>query len=326
MASLARTNGVPSDQPQGAYYTVDIAQSGLLSSTGDNFGGGVNPKTTGESINGTKPTTLVLNQRLARGNLRYKKMLELLQSRTNVRVINLVTTGDANGSTQITDLNFGLVFENDDFVPNYDDWKFEERLSKEFEAVGFFISDHPLNQFKALIDDYNIVEFNKFIHNDITEETNITATLLKIQEKKTQKGNSYAIVKFSDLSSVFELFIFSEVLELNRDILIEGNSLLITLKKNISEDENRFKRINVRKIVSLKDLLNKPIPEIEFEMINHNKIEDISKVLNKKGNTEVRLKVKENEHNLIFQLKNKRFIERKSINLLKTQDILTNIK
>ena len=61
-------------------------------------------------------------------------------------------------------------------------------------------------------------------------------------------------------------------------------------------------------------------------MINHNKIEDISKVLNKKGNTDVRLKVKENEHNLIFQLKNKRFIERKSINLLKTQDILTNIK
>ena len=61
-------------------------------------------------------------------------------------------------------------------------------------------------------------------------------------------------------------------------------------------------------------------------MINHNKIEDISKVLNKKGNTNVRLKVKENENNLIFQLKNKRFIERKSINLLKTQDILTNIK
>ena len=117
MASLARTNGVPSDQPQGAYYTVDIAQSGLLSSTGDNFGGGVNPKTTGESINGTKPTTLVLNQRLARGNLRYKKMLELLQTRTNVKVINLVTTGDSTGDTQITDLNFGLFFENDDYIP-----------------------------------------------------------------------------------------------------------------------------------------------------------------------------------------------------------------
>ena len=118
MASLARTNGVPSDQPQGAYYTVDIAQSGLLAGTGDNFGGGVNPKTTGESINGTKPTTLVLGQRSARGSLRYKKMLDLLQTRSNVRIINLVTTGDASGDTQITDLNFGVVFENDDYVPN----------------------------------------------------------------------------------------------------------------------------------------------------------------------------------------------------------------
>ena len=117
MASLARTNGVPSDQPQGAYYTVDIAQSGLLAGTGDNFGGGVNPKTTGESINGTKPTTLVLAQRSARGSLRYKKMLDLLQTRSNVRVINLVTTGDASGDTQITDLNFGLVYENDDYIP-----------------------------------------------------------------------------------------------------------------------------------------------------------------------------------------------------------------
>ena len=117
MASLARRNGVPSDQPQGAYYTVDIAQSGLLAGTGDNFGGGVNPKTTGESINGTKPTTLVLNQRLARGTLRYKKMLDLLSTRSNIKVINLVTTGDASGDTQITDLNFGLVFENDDYIP-----------------------------------------------------------------------------------------------------------------------------------------------------------------------------------------------------------------
>ena len=116
MASLSRANGVPSDQPQGAYYTVDIAQSGLLSGTGDNFGGGLTPKTQADFA--TKATSLVLSQRSNRGQIRYKKMLELLQTRTNVRIINLVTTGDANGSTQITDLNFGLVFENDDYVPN----------------------------------------------------------------------------------------------------------------------------------------------------------------------------------------------------------------
>ena len=94
------------------------------------------------------------------------------------------------------------------------------------------------------------------------KEKNIAATLLKIQERKTQKGNSYAIIKFTDLSSVFELFIFSDILELNRDsALVEGNSLILTLSKNISDNENRFKRINVKKIASLKDLFNKEILE-----------------------------------------------------------------
>ena len=37
-------------------------------------------------------------------------------------------------------------------IHKIEDWKFEERLSKEFEAVGFFISDHPLNQFKEIFE------------------------------------------------------------------------------------------------------------------------------------------------------------------------------
>ena len=42
---------------------------------------------------------------------------------------------------------------------------------------------------------------------------------MKIQEKKTQRGNPFAIIKFSDLGGVFELFIFSEILEQNRRFL-----------------------------------------------------------------------------------------------------------
>ncbi len=146
--------------------------------------------------------------------------------------------------------------KNENFLEKIDDWQFEERLSKEFESVGFFISDHPLNQFKEIFEDYNIINFNDFnLNKDITD-SNIAATLLKIQEKKTQKGNSYAIIKCTDLSSVFELFIFSDTLELSRDLLIEGNSLIVTLTKNTNDELNRFKRINVKKIVGMKNLLN----------------------------------------------------------------------
>ena len=86
-----------------------------------------------------------------------------------------------------------------DIVLQVEDWKFEERLSKEFEAIGFFISDHPLNQFKEIFDDYNIIDLKKFNSDKEIKENNIAATLLKIQERKTQKGNTYAIIKLTDL-------------------------------------------------------------------------------------------------------------------------------
>ena len=131
--------------------------------------------------------------------------------------------------------------------------------------------------------------------------------------------------KFSDLSGVFELFIFSDILELNRNILTEGNSLIITLSKNITEENNRFKRINVKKIASLKDLFNKPITEIQFKATDLKKIEEISQILNKAGNTEVKIEIKDQENHLIFKLKNKRQVDRKSLNTLKNQGISKTI-
>ena len=75
----------------------------------------------------------------------------------------------------------------------------------------------------------------------------------------------------------------------------------------------------------LSDLLNKPISEIEFKINDEDKIEEISKLFNKEGNTLVKIKVQKKNKNLVFQLKNKRLVDRKSLNTLKNQDILTNI-
>ena len=163
----------------------------------------------------------------------------------------------------------------DDILIKIEDWKFEERLSKEFESVGFFISDHPLNQFTEIFNDYKITDYLNFVSKNDLKESNIAATLLKVQERKTAKGNSYAVLKLTDLSSVFELFVFSDILELNREILKEGSSLILTLFKNISNDENRLTRINVQKIASLKDLFNSPINEVSFEIKSKLEIEKI---------------------------------------------------
>ncbi len=213
----------------------------------------------------------------------------------------------------------------DDIVNNIEDWKFEERLAKEFEAVGFFISDHPLNQFTEIFNDYKINEYTKFILDDEIKNSNIAATLLKLQERKTAKGNSYAVLKLTDLSSVFELFIFSDVLELNREILKEGNSLIINLVKNITNDENRFKRINVQKISSLKELFNSPINEVSFEVRSKDQVQVISKILKENGKTQVNINLVTEDNILHFKLRNSKNLDRKSLNLLRKQLIQATI-
>ncbi len=214
---------------------------------------------------------------------------------------------------------------SDDFLKKIDDWKTDEKLNKEFETLGFFISDHPLNQYKDIYQQYKIKSFSEFETNKEESEINIAATILKVQEKKTQKGTSYAIVKFSDLSSIFELFLFSEVFEINRESIKEGNSLILTIYKNVNDNENRFKRINVKKVTSIGEVLNKPIKDICFEVDSLEKFKSLKSILQNKGNTNVSLKYVDNKRSLYFKLEHPRNITRKDINELKNQHISTLI-
>ncbi len=222
------------------------------------------------------------------------------------------------------ELNENENKNDDNILTQIKDWEFEERLSKEFEAMGFFISNHPINQYKEIFNDYKIIDYKSFLSDNSSKQCNIAATLLKIQERKTSKGNSYAVIKLTDLSSVFELFIFSEVLELNRNILSEGNSLLITLNKNLSNDENRFKRINVNKITLIKELFNKPILNLELSFDDLNKLSNLD-LPQMDGKTNVILKYKDNQKLYVFKLKKNRKIDRNQLNLIKKDGISTQI-
>ena len=85
-----------------------------------------------------------------------------------------------NKSANQIDLFNNTEDDEDDFIPKIDDWKFEERLSKEFEAVGFFISDHPLNQFKEIFNDYKIMSYQDFDNGENKNAPPINAAPIKI--------------------------------------------------------------------------------------------------------------------------------------------------
>ena len=212
------------------------------------------------------------------------------------------------------------VKTNDDFLEKIDDWDDDDKLSKEFETLGFFISNHPLNQYKVIYKQYNIINFDKFENDKSLLSSNIACTVLKVQEKKTQKGNSYAIVKFSDLNNVFELFIFSDIFELNRDKIIEGNSLMLTLMKNYTDEAKTQRRINVKKIVNLKDVLSNSFEELKFKINSLDELTKIKNLSKKDGKTKIIFQIIDNGDKYTFSLNDKRYIDNNLINKLKIRE------
>ena len=128
----------------------------------------------------------------------------------------------------------------------------------------------------------------KAILNEITNKSNegmIAGTLISIQEKKSAKGSPYGIIKFVDLSSMFELFIFSEKLVENRKNLLVGNSFLIKVKKEKNKDG--IERVNLDNIFLIDDLKNKNIENITFKINNISSLSLIKDRLKQKGSSKV---------------------------------------
>ena len=112
---IPKANRIVQDQPQEAFYMVSIDTSGFLD-TETNNGGRISPCVAEDFA--TAPTTLAQSRLVSRGALRFKKMLEILQVRSNVSVRNILTTyGSDAGDQAITKLQFGLVYDNDNFLP-----------------------------------------------------------------------------------------------------------------------------------------------------------------------------------------------------------------
>ena len=68
-------------------------------------------------------------------------------------------------------------------------WSLKELLSEEFKSIGFYLTNHPLNEFDDIFNQLNIVSYNQFYENDLNESL-VAGTIMSIQEKKKRKGNS----------------------------------------------------------------------------------------------------------------------------------------
>jgi len=149
---------------------------------------------------------------------------------------------------------------------------------------------------------------------------------MSVKEKKTIKGNSFAIVKFSDLSKVYELFLFSEVLELNRANLIEGKSFVLTVIKDKDNQENRFRRINVRKIVGLDQVTKLNYNNVEIEIHDTEDLDKLYEAIKDKGNSKIKISIEKENKNYLFELKDKRKFDYETLKHLNKERYIKKIR
>ncbi len=203
-------------------------------------------------------------------------------------------------------------------------WKNDETLSKEFESVGFYLSNHPLKNYEKMLEQHKVKTFKEF-ENTNESQSVLAGTIMSIKEKKTLKGNNFAIVKFSDLSKVFELFLFSEILEMNRKNLVEGQSFLLTVIKDKENQENRFRRISVRKIISLNEIVKMGYSNVHIEIDDTGSLAKLYESIKEKGNSKIKISFSKNNKNYLFELKDKRKFNNETLKYLNNEHFIKKI-
>ena len=227
--------------------------------------------------------------------------------------------------------NQSNLFDNDNNKENenfefetFEKWTTKELLAEEFNSLGFYISDHPLNEYKEFFTQLKIDSYKNFIDSDKTESL-VAGTIMSIQEKKSAKGTSFAIIKFSDNNSEFEIFLFSDLLNLNRDKLKESNSFVLTLQKEKTNAENTQRRINIRKLADLSDLVNKTYGSVLIELNDKKMLKELNELLNKTGETKIKVLLKNNSKNYEFELERSRKFDFNLFNLIKNKQYVKKI-
>jgi DNA polymerase III subunit alpha len=126
-------------------------------------------------------------------------------------------------------------------LPNAEPWLPAERLQKEFEAIGFFLSGHPLDDYAGVLARLRVAswaEFERAVKAGASAGR-VAGTVVARTERRTRTGSKMGIIEFSDPSGHYEAVVFSEGLAQFRDLLEPGKAVLLSLSAEVQGDDVR---------------------------------------------------------------------------------------
>jgi DNA polymerase-3 subunit alpha len=135
-------------------------------------------------------------------------------------------------------------------LPVVDDWPALEKLAKEFEAIGFYLSAHPLDAYGASLKRLGVVRYGDIPGWLATRPASTRAKLAGVvvsrQERTSARGNRFAFVQLSDQSGIYEATVFADLLATSRELLEPGKTVFLSADVRSEDDSLRLTAQQVR--------------------------------------------------------------------------------
>jgi DNA polymerase III subunit alpha len=140
----------------------------------------------------------------------------------------------------------------------------KEILELEKASLGFYVSGHPLDEYREQIDKINYTLSSQIDELEDGSQALFVGKIENITERISKKGNKFGIATIMDFHGNIELMLFEDRLkELKEDYNLNEP---IAFKVKISKDDN-FTRMNILKIESIKDAKNEKLKTKPKEVV-----------------------------------------------------------
>ncbi len=213
-------------------------------------------------------------------------------------------------------------------LPSMPEWRPMEKLQGEFEAIGFYLSSHPLDAFSGTLEALDVKKARDLDHlrpEDVSRPIKMAGTVVSKRERFGKRGNKYAFVALSDDTGGFEVMMFSEVLSDSKELLESGAPLLLTVDAKIEDEKVR---LLASKVDSLEKAIARRLSNLRITVTGDLPVTELRTLLDAdgRGNNRIVVTTRENGHWIDVALPGKFAIQPKTLSGLKNMPGIADIR
>jgi len=141
------------------------------------------------------------------------------------------------------------------------DWGAEKKLQEEFKAFGFFLNEHPIDNFLEALGRRGVISSEDLEEINDGNIIKLAGVVAYSKHKSGPKGR-YAYLTLSDPFGIYETAIFNEeLITIHRDAMADGNSLMVEC---LVKKDQGGSRLLVKSIEKLEDFIKHHHPKKEI--------------------------------------------------------------